>query len=43
MIKNGQIPSFRVGSDYRFSRPSINEWLRAQEAKSAVPPSRSRR
>jgi excisionase family DNA binding protein len=41
LIKERQIPSFRVGSEHRFSRAAIDAWQRAQEAKSA-PPSFSR-
>jgi excisionase family DNA binding protein len=31
LIRNHQIPFFRVGSDYRFDRLAIDEWRRAQE------------
>ena len=34
LLKAKKIPSFRIGSEHRFSRRSIDEWLRAQEAKS---------
>jgi excisionase family DNA binding protein len=27
MIKTKQIPVFRVGSDYRFNRQAIDEWV----------------
>jgi excisionase family DNA binding protein len=39
LIRQRQIPVFRVGSDYRFNRQALDEWLRALEAKSAAPPS----
>lgn len=27
MLKNGQLPAFRVGSDWRFNRERIDQWL----------------
>ena len=30
MIKNGDLPAFRVGSDWRFSRNSIEKWLESR-------------
>ena len=27
LVRRGQIPCFRVGNDYRFSRTQIVEWL----------------
>jgi excisionase family DNA binding protein len=32
LLKNKQLPGFRVGSDWRFNRTSIDRWLRAAEA-----------
>jgi hypothetical protein len=29
MLKNGQLPAFRVGSDWRFHREKIDQWLLA--------------
>jgi excisionase family DNA binding protein len=28
LIKSGKIPHFRIGSDYRFSREAIDEWMK---------------
>lgn len=33
LIKRGGIPYFKVGSDYRFNRESIEDWMRRDEAK----------
>ena len=33
LLKAGQIHSFRVGSEHRFSREAIDEWRKAQEYK----------
>jgi excisionase family DNA binding protein len=27
LIKGGRIPYFRIGSDYRFTREEIDEWM----------------
>jgi excisionase family DNA binding protein len=29
LLKNNQIPAFRVGSDWRFNKNAIDEWQRA--------------
>jgi excisionase family DNA binding protein len=36
LLKTGQIPGFRVGSDWRFNSKAIEEWRRAQEFKPAL-------
>jgi excisionase family DNA binding protein len=28
LIKRGEIPYFRIGSDYRFNREAIDEWMK---------------
>jgi excisionase family DNA binding protein len=33
LIKERKIPSFRVGSEHRFSREAIDAWCQAQEEK----------
>jgi excisionase family DNA binding protein len=33
LIKKGNFPHFRIGTDYRFSREAIDEWRKAQEYK----------
>jgi excisionase family DNA binding protein len=43
MIRHREIPFFRMGTDYRFSREAIDEWRKAQEAQSALPSPPSRR
>ena len=40
LLKTGQIPFFRMGSDYRFSRQAIDEWRKSQE--DPPPPPRRR-
>lgn len=33
LIKRGEIPYFKVGSDYRFNREAIENWMRRDEVK----------
>jgi excisionase family DNA binding protein len=33
MVKRGELPAFRVGSDWRFTRGSIEEWLESRTQK----------
>lgn len=33
MLKKGQLPAFRVGTDWRFRRSAIDAWTEAQQAK----------
>jgi excisionase family DNA binding protein len=42
MIRRGELPFFRVGSEYRFHRPTIEAWTREQTTKSALELSRRR-
>jgi excisionase family DNA binding protein len=37
LIKAKKIPSFRVGSEHRFQRQAIDDWVRAQELQLALP------
>lgn len=30
LLRNGQLPAFRVGSDWRFSRDLIEEWVQSR-------------
>jgi excisionase family DNA binding protein len=30
MLRQGKLPGFRIGSDWRFSLEAIEEWQRAQ-------------
>ena len=30
MLKKGEIPSFKVGTDHRFLRPAIEAWMKAK-------------
>jgi len=33
LIRQGQIPAFKIGSDYRFNRETIEKWMTDQQAK----------
>ena len=33
LLKNGEIPGFRIGSDWRFNRESISKWILNQGAR----------
>ena len=33
MLKAGQLPGFRVGTDWRFNRDDIDRWLTEREKK----------
>jgi excisionase family DNA binding protein len=33
LLKTGQLPAFRIGSDWRFNVEEINRWLREREQK----------
>ena len=37
LIRNGQIPSFKVGSDHRFHRVAIDKWIAAQAVDETKP------
>jgi excisionase family DNA binding protein len=43
LLRQGQLPGFRVGSNWRFSREAIEQWERAQAGRSAASPPRRRR
>lgn len=32
LLKRGELPAFRVGSDWRFNAESIDQWRQKQEA-----------
>ena len=36
LLKRREIPSFRVGSDHRFLRSSIDQWMRQRQAEEAA-------
>ncbi len=40
LLKNRQLPGFRVGTDWRFSVQAINQWLAELEAAGLAPASR---
>jgi excisionase family DNA binding protein len=31
MLKKGEIPAFKIGSDWRFNQQSIERWIRERE------------
>ena len=31
LVRAGKLPAFKIGSDWRFNRESIDEWRRKQE------------
>jgi excisionase family DNA binding protein len=35
LLRQRKIPAFRVGSDWRFKRDAIEQWVRRQEARGA--------
>jgi len=38
MLREGRLPGFRIGSDWRFSREAIDEWVRDRmEGKRIIP------
>jgi excisionase family DNA binding protein len=34
LVRNGQIPAFKIGGDYRFYRDAIEKWIANQQPKS---------
>jgi excisionase family DNA binding protein len=32
LLKNGNIPGFKIGSDWRFNRETIDEWMKERES-----------
>src|SRR5512146_1959663 len=43
LLRQGRLPGFRVGSNWRFSREAIEMWEREQAGRSAASPPRRRR
>jgi excisionase family DNA binding protein len=43
LLRQGQLPGFRVGSNWRFSREAIEQWEREQAGRAAESPPRHRR
>ncbi len=32
-VKRGELPAFKIGTDWRFNKESIDQWRKAQEAR----------
>ncbi len=43
LLRQGRLPGFRVGSNWRFNRAAIEQWERLQAAESPTPITRGRR
>lgn len=43
LLRQGRLPGFRVGSNWRFNRTAIEQWERMQAADLDVPIARGRR
>jgi excisionase family DNA binding protein len=43
LLRQGRLPGFRVGSNWRFSREAIEQWERDQAGRAAGSPPRRRR
>jgi len=43
LLRQGRLPGFRVGSNWRFSREAIEQWERDQAGRAAASPPRRRR
>jgi excisionase family DNA binding protein len=43
LLRQGRLPGFRVGSNWRFSREAIEQWEREQAGRAAASPPRRRR
>jgi excisionase family DNA binding protein len=43
LLRQGRLPGFRVGSNWRFSREAIEQWEREQAGRAAGSPPRRRR
>jgi excisionase family DNA binding protein len=43
LLRQGRLPGFRVGSNWRFNRAAIEEWEKLQAAELQPPASRGRR
>ncbi len=33
LVRNGQIPAFKIGADYRFDRDAIEKWMADRQVK----------
>jgi excisionase family DNA binding protein len=42
LLKSNQLPAFRVGSDWRFSVESIDQWLQQRSLSDSLPPAATR-
>jgi excisionase family DNA binding protein len=42
LLRQGRLPGFRVGSNWRFNRAVIEQWERSQASDSPVPVARGR-
>ena len=42
LLKNNQLPAFRVGSDWRFTVESIDQWLQRRSLSESLPPAATR-
>jgi excisionase family DNA binding protein len=42
LLRQGRLPGFRVGSNWRFSREAIEQWERDQAGRAGSPPRRRR-
>jgi excisionase family DNA binding protein len=43
MVKRGDVPAFRIGTEWRFRRERINRWIADLQMAQVEPKSRSRR
>jgi excisionase family DNA binding protein len=43
LLRQGRLPGFRVGSNWRFSREAIEQWEREQAGRAPASPPRRRR
>ena len=43
LLRQGRLPAFRVGANWRFSQAAIEEWQSGQASKTAVPVARGKK
>jgi excisionase family DNA binding protein len=43
LLRQGRLPGFRVGSNWRFNRAAIEQWERTQASAPEIPIARGRR
>ena len=43
LLRQGRLPAFRVGSNWRFSRAAIEQWQSSQAGQISVPVARGRK